>query len=169
MRRSPRGGGGYQPMGKRHRATGHAVAHTETRRRSSSDPRLPRAGRSGAGLPSFPAILGVLDVLVQAPKPAPALFLVSFSVLSFFYLRTQETEGRPPSSSIQGLAIKPPWIPNPLRPKLLHLPSVLPNPSNHSPDPHLAGNRRFPVCRRAGTPEIHLHVDDLPSAPLCSN
>ena len=37
-----------------------------------------------------------------------------------------------------------PWISNPLRPKLDHLPSSLLNPSSHSHDPHLAGNPGFP-------------------------
>ena len=49
---------------------------------------------------------------------------------------------------------------NPPQPWVNHLASFHPNPINHSPDPHLAGNRRFPVCRRAGTPEIHLHADN---------
>jgi len=41
----------------------------------------------------------------------------------------------------------PPWISNPPQRKLDHLPSSLLNPSNHSHNPHLAGNLRFPARR----------------------
>jgi len=128
--------GTAQPMGERRRA----VAHAETERRSGRR-HAPAAQRRV--LPSFPAILDILDVLVQAPKP-------SSSPDSLSLPRSVSSSSVPPWTELEHQAFidqirePPPWIPNLLRPKLPCLPSFLPNPSNHSPNPHLAGNRGFP-------------------------
>ena len=120
---------------------------------------------SGTVHPLFPANSDVQDVLVHL-RSSSSGSLTSYSSSSSSRRHEQSLSGlRSPAR----FASSSPWIPNPLCPKLLHPPSVLPNPFNRSPTPHLAGNRRSPVRRRAGTLELHLHVDDLPSAPLCSN
>ena len=98
---------------------------------------------SGTVHPLFPANSDVQDVLVHL-RSSSSGSLTSCSSSSSSRRHEQSLSGlRSPAR----FASSSPWIPNPLRPKLLHPPSVLPNPFNRSPTPHLAGNRRFPVRR----------------------
>ena len=105
---------------------------------------LPRAGHQRRGLPSFPAILGVLDVLVQAPKPSSSPDSLSLSLAKFLLPPFLNGQSLSTSRSSTKSASYPPWIPNPLHPKIPYLPSSPLNPLNHSHDPHLAGNPGFP-------------------------
>ena len=63
------------------------------------------------------------------------------------------------SRSPADFASSPPWISNPPHPKLNHLPSFLLNPSNHSHDPHLAGNPGFPGRQFEFRPKLDLVVE----------
>ena len=49
----------------------------------------------------------------------------------------------------------PPWIPNPLHPKLIYLPSLLLDPSIASPIDQVAGNRSFSGRQPLKPPELH--------------
>ena len=130
--------GTAQPMGERR----HAVAHAKTERRSD---RCHAPAARGEASPLFRPSSASWTSSFRPPSPARALTLS--------LPRSVSSSSVPPWTELEHLAFidqicePPPWIPNLLRPKLPCLPSFLPNPSNHSPDPHLAGNRGFPGRR----------------------
>ena len=63
-------------------------------------------------------------------------------------------------------ASSPPWISNPPHPKLNHLPSFLLNLSNHSHNPHLAGNPGFPGRRLEFRPNLTSPWNSIARSPF---
>ena len=117
------------------RDRGSSVA--ATCRPSSSSPATPVHRIEGVQLPSTHPRPLFLSLSVHSPSPS-------------------RRHGRSLSSSRSpaDFASSPPWISNPPHPKLNHLPSFLLNLSNHSHNPHLAGNPGFPGRRLGFRPNL---------------
>ena len=115
------------------------------------------ARRSNGGLPKLPAV----RVVVEADPGFPAVGdaakspTTSPELATCLHSRSRSRSSPSRSSARHGpclssersparFASSAPRIPNPLHPKLLHLSSVLPNPSNPSHDPCFVGNQKIP-------------------------
>ena len=138
----------FQPL----RDRGSSVA--ATCRPSSSSLAIPVRRIEGEHLPST--------------HPRPLSYSLSLSVHSSSPSRRHErsmSSSRSPAES----ASSPPWISNPPHPKLNHLPSFLLNLSNHSHNPHLAGNHEFPGRRLGFRPNLTSPWNSIAWSPFLSS
>ena len=135
--------------------------HSETEVRRSP----PRADRRARPWPSPYA------ASKASTSPPPTLthsLTISLSVHSSSPSRRHErsmSSSRSPAES----ASSPPWISNPPHPKLNHLPSFLLNLSNHSHNPHLAGNPGFPGRRLEFRPNLTSPWNSIARPPFLSS
>ena len=117
----------------------------------------------------WPSPYAELKSRTSLHPPAPTLpFSLSLLVHSPSPSRRHEwsvSSSRSPAES----ASSPPWISNPPHPKLNHLPSFLLNLSNHSHNPHLAGNPGFPGRRLEFRPNLTSPWNSIARPPFLSS